>query len=111
MKYILLLISANLIYTCSPKKIKYFHGHICTINKLPLNGLKIVNQYDSNINTITNEDGYFKVLKSEHFKGRYLYVYRGDNRIDSISIVSTHPERKPNYHFVNGKSDTLFIKK
>jgi hypothetical protein len=109
MKYILLIILTGFINTCSVKEIKYFHGHICTVNKKPLSNLKIVNQYDSSINTFTNKEGYFRILKTENFKGRYLYVYKENSKIDSISIVGTHPERGPSYYFVNGRNDTLFI--
>ncbi|CAA0156289.1 hypothetical protein [Tenacibaculum maritimum] len=109
MKYILLLTLASFIYACSSTEVKYFHGHIYSTNKQPLNNLKVVNQYDNSINSITDKNGYFKIPKEKKFKGRYLHIYNKGNKIDSIPIVSTHPERKPTYYFVNGRKDTLYI--
>ena len=42
-------------------------------------------------------------------KGRLLYVLQNNKKIDSIYIITTHPEKGANYNFVEGRKDTLFI--
>ncbi|GAA0871114.1 hypothetical protein GCM10009117_02590 [Gangjinia marincola] len=99
-----------MIYTCSPKKVKYFHGYVYSENYIPLEGLKITNQYDLSIGTYTDEKGYFRITKGDNFKGRFLYVYLDANKIDSIQVSGVQGGEKINYSFVNGRMDTLFIK-
>ncbi len=96
-----------MLNSCKTQEHKYIHGYIFNKNNNPIMGLKIQDQYDKKIISHTNAKGYFKITKM--IKGRILYVYNNELKIDSIYVVTNHPERGASYNFVDGRSDTLFI--
>ncbi|WP_445711452.1 hypothetical protein [Flavobacterium sp.] len=96
-----------LILSCSSKVPKYIQGHICNSEKKPLTGIKVQDPNDRKIFAITNNDGYFKI--NQLTNGKLLYVFENEKKIDSIYIITTHPERGISYNFVEGEKDTLFI--
>jgi hypothetical protein len=94
--------------SCNPKVPKYMHGYIFTKENKPLEGIRIEDPNKKSIFSITNKEGYFKI--NQLTSGNYLYVLKGIKRIDSLYIVSTHPERGESFYFVEGRKDTLFLK-
>ncbi|WP_175623038.1 hypothetical protein [Chryseobacterium schmidteae] len=104
----MLLISATiLLLSCSSQSPKYIQGYIFSKDLKPIENIKVQDPNDKNIFSYTNPKGYFKI--NQMIKGRFLYVMYNEKKIDSIYIVTTHPERGPSYNFVEGKSDTLFV--
>jgi hypothetical protein len=59
--------------------------------------------------SITNDKGYFRMNKRDNWIEKYLYIVHNASKIDSISILRTHPEYGARYYFVEGRNDTLFM--
>lgn len=104
MKNIIFLL---LISSCYSKKPNYIQGHIFNLENKPLKGIKVQDPNDKKIFTTTNNNGYFKI--NQLTNGKLLYVYENEKKINSIYIITTHPEREISYNFIEGKNDTLFI--
>lgn len=48
---------------------------------------------------------------SAAYTSQFLIVKNEGKILDTIQIIYTHPERGARYHFVENRSDTLFIDK
>lgn len=107
MKTFLLLII--LINSCNHQVPRYMHGYIFTKDYKPLEGIRIQDPYDKKIFSITNDEGYFKI--EQLTKAEFLYVFKDHKKIDSLYVLRTHPERGESYYFVEGRKDTLYLKK
>ena len=94
--------------SCS-NKISYYQGYIYK-NNMPQENIRVVGRDHSDTISMTNEKGYFKLNKRANWIEKYLHLYSGDKKIDSISVVRTHPEYGIRYYFVEGRNDTLFLK-
>ena len=77
---------------------------------MPLENIKVVARDHPDTISITNEKGYFKLNKRATWIEKYLYLYSKNKKIDSISIIRTHPEYGVKYYFIEGRNDTLFLK-
>ena len=93
--------------SCNPKVPKYMHGYIFTKENMPLEGIRIEDPYEKSFFSITNKQGYFKI--NQLAKGDFLYVLKGNKKIDSLYIIRSHPEKGESFYFVEGRNDTLFI--
>ncbi|MBU3024777.1 MULTISPECIES: hypothetical protein [Zobellia] len=99
-----------LALTCSPKKITHYQGYIYNNEEEPVKNLSVAGRDHSEVESVTNENGFFKIRKPEGWVETFLYVKRNGIKIDSIQVLRSHPEYGPRHYFVNGRDDTLFIK-
>ena len=106
MKIIGIAIITTLL-ACSTKQPTFIQGYVFSKEKKPLKSIKIVDPYNQNLFSVTNNEGYFRI--NQLTKGEFLYVFQNDEKIDSIYYIRTHPERGEKYYFVEGRKDTLFI--
>lgn len=97
------------VIACKTQPIIFYHGYLYNNDKQPLKGLILKNGYDDDIKAVSDENGYFKINKENSSINLFIYLYNDELLLDSIQVVRTHPERKPSYHFINGRKDTLFI--
>ena len=109
MKKILFLTWAFLLFCCKNRKINFYEGYICDLQKNPIENLKVYGKDDLYIFSYTNEKGYFKMEKTDNWIEHFLMIERDNIIIDSIQIVRTSGGERLNYYFVEGRSDTLFI--
>ena len=98
-----------LLVTCKGIKPTYYHGYLYDINGKPLDGLMLIGRDHKDVKSISNKQGYFKMDMRKNWIESYIYIYDEGQKIDSISIVRTHPEYGVRYYFVEGRQDTLFI--
>ena len=104
---ILHVITMILLSSCVTQNPKYIQGYIYTTEHNPIERIKIQDPNNTKILSYTNSKGYFRI--NQMIKGRLLYVLQNNKKIDSIYIITTHPEKGANYNFVEGRKDTLFI--
>ncbi len=93
------------ILSCE-KNITYYHGYVYNKNE-PIKNIKIIARDHPDTISVTNNKGYFKMTKRENWIEHFLYVYSNGVKVDSIQVIRTHPV--PEYYFVEGRIDTLFL--
>jgi len=105
----LLIIFVIILASCS-NKIDYYHGYVYNTENEPIKNLKIEEDDDLKSHSYTDENGYFKILEKNSFGGN-LIVYNENNVVlDTIRIVYSNHGEQLNYQFIDGRSDTLFLK-
>jgi|GEM_PF-1385344 len=111
MKFIILL-SALLsgICNCAPHKFRHYEGYIFQSNT-PLANVAVFEQDDPSNKTYTNKDGFFKLEKRPDAISRFLMVSKDNVIIDSIQVIRSSGGEQINYYFIEGRKDTLFVKK
>lgn len=87
----------------------YYEGYIFSSNKKPLANVKVCEEYSTKC-VYTNSKGYFK-LEMQKKSIRNLIVFSNDKPIDTVRTVWNQHGEKIKYSFIEGKKDTLFIKK
>jgi len=92
--------------------IGFYQGHVLNKTKKPIVNLKVYEKYKPSNFTYTDKDGYFKLLKNKERISQFLIIESSDKKIlDSMQVIRTSGGEKINYHFVQGRSDTLKLNK
>lgn len=107
MKKILILFL--LLSACS-NRINYYHGFIYSNKNKPLKGFKVASQFDIDINSVTDENGYFKITDKKAIGGN-LIIFHKNKPIDTIVTVWSQHGEKLMYSFTNLKKDTIRLRK
>ena len=58
----------------------------------------------------TDKKGFFKINKPKNSISMFLMIKNDKNLIDSIQVIRRSGGERINYYFIEGRSDTLFIK-
>ena len=94
----------------SSSDFRFYEGYIYNESKKPISDLEIFEKEQPNNKTITDKKGFFKINKLENSVSIFLIIKDNDRLLDSIQIIRKSGGEKLNYYFVEGRSDTLFIK-
>lgn len=112
MKYIILPIILIIAYTsCSSnKEINYYQGYIYNQNHIPVNNLEVSEKDEPLNKSFTDHNGFFRIKKKKNSISTFLMILKNKELLDSIQVVRKSGGEKINYYFIEGRSDTLFIK-
>lgn len=108
MKKTIYLLIAIIFIGCK-SKFNYYQGYVYNGSSKPILNLTIHGRDNFNDNSLTDEKGFFKIKKTENWVETFLYIKKGNNLIDSIQVLRTHPEFGARYYFTDKRNDTIFI--
>ena len=94
----------------SSSDFRFYEGYIYNESKKPISDLEIFEKEQPNNKTITDKKGFFKINKLENSISMFLMIKNNKNLIDSIQVIRRSGGERINYYFIEGRSDTLFIK-
>ena len=98
------------VVSCDEKSLNYYHGVVVDNNSIPISNVLVKTEYLKTEPTITNENGYFKLVKSPNTLTSLIF-YKEGYLTDTISSVYSHGGETLDYRFINKKIDTVPLKK
>lgn len=106
---ILSILFLALLVQCSGK-IKFYHGYVYGEDGVPLENIRIFEDDNLRESALTDKNGYFKLEEKNSFSGDLVIMLSDSTVIDTIKTAyAVHGERI-RYQFINGTSDTIWIK-
>ena len=98
------------LFACGQKTNDFYQGVVLDENNLPLENVRVFEEFDIENIASTNKRGHFKLNRSNDILARLVFVKEG-YKTDTIPVVwSQHGERL-NYQFLQNDSTLVRLKK
>ncbi len=109
-KIIFTFLLTTYFVSCKEKTLNHYHGVVVDSNSIPLSGVLVKTRYSKPEITTTNENGYFKLVKSPNTITSLIFSKEG-YLTDTIKSVYAHGGENIDYRFINKEIDTIPLRK